>query len=183
MFVSGTYRKLSDWWYATAYLDNMMVRGYVERVRIATDLPESLAELRQLKGGETAEGLAKEKYHEAIRDGHDLRYYENVLLYVNQQHHRKGVTGTYQSPGVLGNGSNSVQLLKGERIWLVSPEYAKALESVVPSGSLTGGAVAKVKRFMGHLEDILRSVTESASHLDEVAGEFKEVRRSSVSVR
>ena len=177
VFVSGTYPKLSDWWYVTAYLDQTMVRGYVERVRVAADLPEPLAELRQLTGGETAEGLAKEKYHEAVRDGHDLRYYENVLLYVNQQHHRKGVIGAYQDPGVAGNGSNNIQLVAGHRIWLVSPEYAKALESVVPSGSLTGGAVAKVKRFMGHLEDILKSVTESVHHVDEVAGEYAQAIR------
>ena len=177
VFVSGTYPKLSDWWYVTAYLDQTMARGYVERVRVAADLPEPLAELRQLTGGETAEGLAKEKYHEAVRDGHDLRYYENVLLYVNQQHHRKGVLGTYQDPGILGNGGNNIQLVAGHRIWLVSPEYAKTLESVVPSGSLTGGAAAKVKRFMGHLEDILKSVTESVHHLDEVAGQYAQAIR------
>jgi hypothetical protein len=55
--------------------------------------------------------------------------------------------------------------------------YAKALQSAVPSGSLTGGAVAKVKRFVGHIEDILRSVTESRHHLDEVAGEYAQAIR------
>lgn len=65
----------------------------------------------------------------------------------------------------------------GHRIWLVSPEYAKALESVVPSGSLTGGAMAKVKRFAGHLQDILQSVTESRHHFGEVAGEFAQAIR------
>ena len=47
-------------------------------------MPEPLAELRQLHGGETAEGLAREKFGHAVRDGHDLRFYENVLLYVNK---------------------------------------------------------------------------------------------------
>ena len=59
----------------------------------------------------------------------------------------------------------------------ISPGYAKALESVVPSGSLTGGAVAKVKRFVGHLEDILKSVTESRNHFGEVAGEYAQAIR------
>jgi hypothetical protein len=59
----------------------------------------------------------------------------------------------------------------------VSPEYAKALESVVPSGSLTGGAVAKARRFAGHFQDILQSVTESRHHFGEVAGEFAQAIR------
>jgi hypothetical protein len=36
---------------------------------VNTDLPEPLAELRQLNGGETAEGLAKEKFYDAVTDG------------------------------------------------------------------------------------------------------------------
>lgn len=96
---------------------------------------------------------------------------------MNQRHGRGGIIGTYQDPGVLGGGSNNVQLLAGHRIWLVSAAYAKALQGVVPSGSLTGGAVAKVRRFMGHLEDILRSVTESRHHFGEVAGEYAQAIR------
>jgi len=128
-----------------------------------------------LHGGETPEGLAKEKFGGAVRDGHDLHYYENVLLYVNQG--RKGIGGTYQDPNVLGGGGNNIKLYKDHRIWLVSPEYAKALEGVVPSGSLTGGAVAKVKRFAGHLQDIVQSVTESRHHFGEVAGQFAQAIR------
>jgi hypothetical protein len=90
---------------------------------------------------------------------------------------RAGISGTYQDPGVLGGGSDNIKLYAGHRIWLVSPEYAKALESVVPSGSLTGGAVAKAKRFAGHLQDILQSVTESRNHFGEVAGEFAQAIR------
>lgn len=176
VFVSGTHPSAPDWWYVTATLhDKAMVRGYVQGGRVNVDLPEPLAELRQLVGGETAEGLAKEKFGHAVTDGHDLRYYENVLLHVNQG--RAGIRGTYQDPGILGGGSNNIQLAAGHRIWLVSAEYAKALQSVVPSGSLTGGAVAKAKRFARHLEDILQSVTESRHHFEEVAGQFAQAIR------
>lgn len=175
VFVSGTHPRLRHWWYVTAYRDQTMLRGYVEDFRVNTNLPEPLAELRQLVGGETPEKLAREKFGHAVTDGHDLRFYENVLLYVNQG--RKGITGTYQDPGILGRGSNNIQLIKGHRIWLVSAGYAKALEGVVPSGSLTGGAVAKAKRFARHLEDILQSVTESHHHFGEVAGEFAQAIR------
>lgn len=177
VFVSGTHPDAPHWWYVTAYLDSTMVRGYVQDVRVARDLPEPTAKLHQVIGGETAEQLAAKAYGSVVRDGHDLRYYENVLLYVNQQHGRAGIIGSYQDPGVLGGGSNNVQLIAGHRIWLVSPAYAKALESVVPSGSLTGGAVAKAKRFVGHLEDILRSVTEARHHFGEVAGEYAQAIR------
>jgi hypothetical protein len=78
---------------------------------------------------------------------------------------------------VLGGGANNIKLYSGHRIWLVTPDYAKALEGVVPSGSLTGGAVAKVKHFGEHLQDILHSVTESRNHFGEVAGEFAQAIR------
>jgi len=177
VFVSGTHPSAPHWWYVTAYLDKTMVRGYVQDFRVTTDLPEPTAELHQVVSGDTAEKLAVKQFGTSVRDGHDLRYYENVLLHVNQQRGRAGVTGSYQDPGVLGGGGNNVQLVADHRIWLVSPAYAKALESVVPDGSLTGGAVAKVKRFVGHLQDILRSVTEARHHFDEVAGEYAQAIR------
>ena len=177
VFVSGTHPQGSDWWYITAFLPDALVRGYVQSVRVNTHLPEPLAELHLVADDETAEGLAKKQFSSAVSDGHDLRYYENVLLYVNQNRHPPGVRGTYQDPGVLGGGSNNVQLLAGELIWLVSAPYAKSLQSVVPSGSLTGGAVAKARRFVGHIEDILLSVTESRHHFGEVAGEFAQAIR------
>jgi hypothetical protein len=175
VFVSGVHPRLRHWWYVTAYLEQTMVRGYVEDFRVNTNLPEPLAELRQLVGGETVEGLAKEKFHHAVTDGHDFHYYENVLLYVNRG--RAGIGGSYQSPGMLGGGGNNIQLIAPHRIWLVSAEYAKTLENIVPSGSLTGGAVAKARRFAGHLQDILQSITESRNHYSEVVGEFAQAIR------
>jgi len=47
----------------------------------------------------------------------------------------------------------------------------------LPSGSFTGGAVAKARRFAQQLEDILQSVTESPEHFGEVAGEFAQAIR------
>ena len=177
VFVSGTHPDAPKWWYVTSYLDGTMVRGYVQDFRVTTDLPEPTAKLHQVVSGDTAEQLAAKEYGSSVRDGHDLRYYENVLLHVNQQQHRAGITGSYQDPGLLGGGGNNVQLVAGHRIWLISPGYAKAIESVVPSGSLTGGAVAKAKRFVGHLEDILKSVAESRNHFGEVAGEYAQAIR------
>jgi len=137
-----------------------------------------MAKLHQVIKGDTAEGLEKQEYGASVRDGHDLRYYENVLLHVNKQHNRAGITGSYQDPNIRGGGSNNVQLVAGHRIWLVSPAYAKALESVIPDGSLTGGAIAKVKRVLpGPLIDIIRSVIEAPDHVSEVVGEYAQAIR------
>jgi hypothetical protein len=177
VFVTGTHPGASDWWYVTAYVGGAMVRGYVQGARVNIHLPEPLAKLHQVVSGDTVEKLAAQEYGSAVRDGHDLRYYENVLLYVNAHaapRPRAGIAGSFQDPGVLGGGGNNIQLVAGHRIWLVSPGYAKALEHVVPSGSLTGGAVAKAGRFVGHLQDILRSVAESRNQFGEVAGEYAE---------
>jgi hypothetical protein len=89
------------------------------------------------------ERLAVQEFSAAVRDGHDLRYYENVLLAVNRDKGRAGIQGAFQDPGILGDGANNIRLEAGRRIWLVSPAYARALEGNVPDGSLTGGLYAK----------------------------------------
>jgi hypothetical protein len=136
------------------------------------ELPEPMAKLHQVKPGDTAESLAVAEFKSAVRDGHDLRYYENVLLTVNRDQGRAGITGSFQAPGLLGGGSNNVHLVAGHRIWLVSPAYAQSLEGQVPDGSLTNGVYAKAKRFAGHIVDILTIVTQSPQFFAEVAGEF-----------
>ena len=178
VFVSGTHPIAAEWWYITTYLDGTMVRGYVQHFRVNTDLPEPTAKLHQVVDSDTPEKLAVNEYGSSVRDGHDLRYYENVLLYVNQQHHHTaGIKGTYQDPTLLGGGGNNVVLVADHRIWLVSPAYAKALEGVVPDGSRTGGVAAKAKRFLHHIEDIVASVTESPNHIDEVRDEYAQAIR------
>ena len=174
VFVSGHHPNTAEWSYVTAIVPGAgLFRGYVQKHRVAIDLPEPTAKLYQIKPGDTAEGLAVREYASAVRDGHDLRYYENALLYINRNHGRAGVRGSYQDPSLFGGGGNNVQLEAGRRIWLVSPAYAKALEKIVPDGSLTNGAYAKVRRFAGHIEDLVSSVTDSPKYFGEVAGEYK----------
>jgi len=177
VFVSGTHPSAPEWWYVTAFLPDKIARGYVQQFRVNTDLPEPLAKLHEVKSGDTVEKLAVQEYASSVRDGHDLRYYENVLLHANKQRGRVGITGTYQDPGLLGGGANNIQLVAGHRIWLVSPAYAHAVEGVVPDGSLTNGAYAKVKRFVQHVVDIIKSVTQSPHYFGEVAGEYAQAIR------
>ena len=177
VFVSGTHPSAPQWWYVTAFLPDKIARGYVQQFRVNTDLPEPLAKLHEVKSGETVEKLAVQEYSSSVRDGHDLRYYENVLLNVNKQRGRVGIAGTYQDPGLLGGGSNNIQLVAGHRIWLVSPAYAHSVEGVVPDGSLTNGAYAKVERFVQHVVDIIKSITQSPDYFGEVAGEYAQAIR------
>jgi hypothetical protein len=177
VFVSGSHPSAPQWWYVTAFLPDKIVRGYVQRFRVNTDLPEPLAQLHAVKSGDTVEKLAVQQYASSVRDGHDLRYYENVLLFANKQRGRVGIAGTYQDPGLLGGGANNIQLVAGHRIWLVSPAYAHAVEGVVPDGSLTNGAYAKVKKFVQHVVDIIKSVTQSPHYFGEVAGEYAQAIR------
>src|SRR5262249_7715635 len=102
MFVTGTHPHASAWWDVTAFVDDTMVRGYVQGDRVNVNLPEPTAKLHQVVSGDTVGKLAAKEYGSSVRDGHDLRYYENVLLHVNQQQHRAGITGSYQDPGLLG---------------------------------------------------------------------------------
>jgi hypothetical protein len=172
VFVSGRHPEAPGWWYVSAFLPTAIVRGYVQGFRVSTDLPEPTARLYQIKPGDTAERLAVQEFSAAVRDGHDLRYYENVLLSVNRDKGRAGITGTFQDPGILGGGANNIQLEAGRRIWLVSPAYARAQESKVPDGSLTGGLHAKTQRVLGHIDDLVQSVTDSPRYFGTVAGEY-----------
>ncbi|GAB4518569.1 MAG: hypothetical protein Tsb0020_37150 [Haliangiales bacterium] len=177
VFVSGRHPQAPSWWYVSAYLPSLMVRGYVQDFRVNTELPEPSAKLYQIQPGDTAEGLAVREFAAAIEPGRDLRYYENVLLAVNRTHGRAGIHGTFQAPNVLGGGSDNIQLEAGRRIWLVSPTYARALAGTVPDGSLTGGGYARAKASLAHIDDLLASVTESPAHFDAVAGEYAEAIR------
>ncbi|HEX7843386.1 MAG TPA: hypothetical protein VF469_38200 [Kofleriaceae bacterium] len=62
VFVSGTHPSAPAWWYVTAFLPDKIVRGYVQRFRVNTDLPEPLAKLHEVKSGDTVEKLAVQEY-------------------------------------------------------------------------------------------------------------------------
>lgn len=72
---------------------------------------------------------------------------------------------------------SDIELVAGHRIWIVSPGFAQSLQGVIPDASLTNGAFAKAKRFVGHISDLIASVTESRNHLGEVAGQYAQAIR------
>lgn len=189
VFVSRPHPDAPEWWYVTAYAKDGIFRGYVQGFRVTVDLPEPTARLHQLEEGDTAEGLAVKMFSSAVRKGHDLRFYENVLLYVNQLKKRPGITGVYQDPGFFDarfGSSSNIKLIQKKRIWLVSPAFAKTLEGVVPSGSLTGGMVVDLNELAAEIErgikqvaqaavDVFQSINDCPKYIDQILREDAEV--------
>lgn len=155
------------WTYVATRAGEYLMRGYMQRLRITTDLPEPTATLYPVLPGDRLEPIAARIYRQGIEPGRDLRFYENVIHHVNTERGRKGVRR------VRGD----VQLVAGERIWLVSIAYANQLQGIVSSGSLTGGALAKARQVAQPLVDIVASVTQSGQYFGEVAGEYVGVIR------
>jgi hypothetical protein len=156
-----------EWARVTAVAGDTLLRGYMQGFRICTNLPEPAATLHPIKSGERLEPLAARLYHQAIEPGRDLRFYENVILHVNQAAGRAGVQ----------RNQGDVRLVAGHRIWLVSVAFAKRLQGVVDSGSITGGALVRARQVGQPLEDVLASVAASPEHLESVAGEYAEAIR------
>jgi hypothetical protein len=164
--VLGPHRP-QEWASVTAVVGDTLLRGYMQGFRICTDLPEPAATLHHIKPGERLEPLAARLYRQAIEPGRDLRFYENVILHVNQATGRAGVQ----------RHQGEVRLVAGHRIWLVSVAFARRLQGVVDSGSITGGALVRARQVGQPLEDILASVAASPEHLESVAGEYAEAIR------
>lgn len=172
VFVSGTHPKKPEWHYVTATLTGKLVRGYVQYHRITTNLPEPSATLYYVKKDkETLRPLSISIYHQDVKPGQDLRFYEQTVLYLTQQ---AGLGGaSWGMANVNGTMQMSVLLKKDEFVWLPSPAFAKTLAGKVPSGSITGGAVAQAKSVSRRLEDVLASISQSPQHLSKVGAEYK----------
>ncbi|HEX8703693.1 MAG TPA: hypothetical protein VF815_32955, partial [Myxococcaceae bacterium] len=162
VIVLGSASPFPEWAFVAASVGGNILRGYVQRFRITTDLPEPAATLYRVRQNDTLEPIAARIYHQAVRPGRDLRFYENVVLYVNQQAGRSGVRRV----------NRDVQLVAGECIWLVSVAFANELQGIVPSGSFTGGMLARAREVARHLEDLLESVRRSPEFFKSVAKEY-----------
>jgi hypothetical protein len=158
------HARAPGWSYVAARVDGYLLRGYVQGLRITTQLPEPAATLYSIRPGDCLERIAARLYRQGITPGRDLRFYENVIHHVNMQGGRKGVRWD----------GGDLKLIAGERIWLVSLAFADRLQGIVPSGSITGGALARAKLAARHLEDVIASVAESPRHFSGVAGQYRD---------
>ena len=156
----GKYRYDHGWSYVRGIQDGTMIGGWLQTARVNLNLPEPRAKLHLVKNGETAERLAVQNFRDHVKPGQDLRFYENVLAYINRKDYPNTVIPAIQALGVTVSG---VQLNPG-LMWLVSPEFAKTLQGVVGSGSITGGAVAKARTANHAVTDTLESITLAISN-------------------
>ncbi|WP_208752270.1 AHH domain-containing protein [Corallococcus carmarthensis] len=150
------------WSYVSTLVGGYLLQGYMQTLRITTELPEPAATLYQVRPGDRLEPIAARIYRQAIQPGRDLRFYENVIHHVNTKGGRKGVQRI----------DGDVRLVAGERIWLVSIAFANQLQGIVSSGSITHEAMAKARRAALHLEDVISSVKQADLYFGEVAGQY-----------
>ncbi len=159
--ILGKYRYNGDWVYVQGISKGSMLSGWMRNNRIESQKPEPRAKLHQIKAGETPEGLARANFREAAQPGMDYRFYVNALIYVNEQDKRSGI----QAPFLP---FTEPSLKAGERIWLLSPEFARSLKGVVGNGSITNGAFAKAREANTALPDTLESLAMAFTLADDV---------------
>ena len=103
--------------------------GYVSQDYVKTNLPEPNAKLHRVESGMPGFAISiAERYYKQYADdwGQDLRFYVNVIAWVN----KRTVPNTTE-------GWKEVNFKAGEFIWIPTHPFARSLKSVVNSGSLT----------------------------------------------
>ena len=146
VFITGTR---GDWFYVTTAAGQF---GYIYTKLVKTNLPEPSAKLYRIAGGDSAIGIAEHFYGKLVKPGEDLRFFVNVLEYVNRG---RGDRGIYQpNPGDHSRGAWKNVLTRSDfLIWVPGGDFAKSLKGIVSSGSLTGGAWARARTVIKTIED------------------------------
>ena len=121
-------------WYYVSTEDGRM--GYVASIYIKTNLPEPNAKLHKVEAGlgGTAIAIAEKYYKSKANDwGQDLRFFVNVLAFVN----KKSIPNET-------DGWRQVHFDANDLIWIPSFEFARGLQSVVNSGSISYNALDSI---------------------------------------
>jgi hypothetical protein len=115
--------------------------GYVAKKYVNTELPEPNATLHRIQPGEGALKIVQKYYKgDAIEWGQDERFYVNVLVLVNQETDRKGISKPREDADW-----DETKTIAGRQIWIPSVEFAKGLRGVVSSGSISYEAWQTIK--------------------------------------
>jgi len=125
--------ELPGGWYKVRVLGGG--NGYVAK-HLVSIAPEPGALLHKIQNTETAIGIAERFYKNAVKPGEDLRFFVNVLSYVNPEAIAKPVQD---------DSWKKAKALKDYAIWVPSATFALSLRGKVGSGSITGGAWAQVR--------------------------------------
>ena len=146
--------------------------GYVAKDYVKTNLPEPNAKLHRVEPGLPGFAISiAEKYYKKWADdwGQDLRFYVNVLAWVN----KRTVPDTT-------SGWRDVHFDAGEFIWVPTHEFARSLRGVVNSGSLSHNiadaiGIADFLDRAGELwDDIRKAVALSKKYIPEALGRHVE---------
>ena len=124
--------------------DSSGLEGYIAEHFVKTDLPCPGATIHRLEGGELVIDIARHYFSRKKTGINNLRYFVNVLAYVNKRPQPKD----WQHVGFDG----------GDSIWIPSVQYAKSLKQVVDDGSITGGMWGKIKGAWGKAKRALGKV-------------------------
>ena len=125
--------------------------GYVPSSVVKTDLPCPGARLYRIPGDTTALAIAQRFFGDQVKPGRDLRFYVNVLQYVNgREEGRAGIERAKDS-----DSWKDVKAYAGFSIWIPTAEFANTLAGVVDDGSITNGLWARAKGAFNAVVDIL----------------------------
>ena len=113
--------------------------GYITAAVVKTDLPCPGARIYRLRAGDQGLAIARRFFRGEVKPGRDLRYYVNVLQYVNDGTHKRWQDVEWQA---------------GRSLWIPTAQFANSLHGSVKSGSITGGLWAKTKRAVAKVIDV-----------------------------
>jgi hypothetical protein len=146
--------------------------GYVAKDHVKTNLPEPNAKLHRVEAGLPGFAISiAERYYKRWADdwGQDLRFYVNVLAWVN----RRPVPSTT-------SGWRDVHFNAGELIWVPTHEFARSLRGVVNSGSRSHNiaeaiGIADFLDRVGALwDDVRAAIALSKKYIPEAIGRHVE---------
>jgi hypothetical protein len=116
-------------------------------------------------------GIAEKYYQKQAKEwGQDLRYFVNVLVYINRGE------GDF-SKGIYKEKADSnwkeTKVKSGYFIWVPSVEYAKSLKGVVESGSITYG----IKEGIENTIDFFKQKLEDFNYANQfVANYYRKIK-------
>lgn len=120
----------SDGWYHVTLSTGEF--GYVVKTHVNVAVPEPTAKLHEIASGETAIGIAERYYGSHVEWGEDLRFYVNVLAFVNGGSGKRGIYK--QNPN---DSWKATKAREGYLIWIPGVIFAKSLKGQVKSGSIS----------------------------------------------
>ncbi len=156
-------REVEGGWYQLSLMGGKIGYANKNHWRVYTQDPG--ANHHKVMPGQTAIGIAEKYYGAFVQNGQDLRYFVNALAHCNPKALKKPDSGNWET----------VAFDTATTIYVPGIQFAIGLKNKINDGSLTNGMYANIQTALGHVHDIVASVTESPKYIPEVLGELWEV--------